>query len=231
MKMIELTHVSKTYRVKEAGAGLWAPHKEIKALQSVNLSIEKGSFVGLIGKNGSGKSTLMKIILGAVDPDPGSQVICRGSVLRLALGMNFDEHLSGIENIMLNGMIMGISERKLKNNITAILEFSGLSEFGNTLVKYYSTGMKTRLSIGIALEADADILLIDESFAEVGDGHFREKAHQALMEKARKGKTVIHATHSMEMIRDYCHQVIYMENGAAALFQDPEEAIRAYEKK
>jgi ABC-type polysaccharide/polyol phosphate transport system ATPase subunit len=228
--MIELTHLNKTYRVKESGVGVWGRHKEIKALEHVNLSIEKGSFVGLIGKNGSGKSTLMKIILGAVDPDPGSHVNCGGSVLRLALGMNFDEHLSGIENIMLNGMIMGIEERKLKNNIPAMLEFSGLSEFGNTLVKYYSTGMKTRLSIAIALEADADILLIDESFAEVGDSNFREKAHQALMEKARKGKTVIHATHSIELIRKYCPQVIYMENGAATLFNDSSEAIRAYEK-
>lgn len=236
---IQVTGLSKTYRVREAADGAlsklksWIKGqgiKKIKALNDVHFTIDKGAFVGLIGPNGSGKSTLMKVLLGAIDPDQPHSVKCEGRVLRLALGMNFDEQLSGAENIFLNGIIMGIDEATLKANQSKILDFAGLSYFDKTLVKYYSTGMKTRLAISIALEADADILLIDESFAEVGDIGFREKAHRALIQNAEKGKTILHATHSMEMISKYCDAVLFMENGEATYYQDVQQAIARYQK-
>jgi ABC-type polysaccharide/polyol phosphate transport system ATPase subunit len=191
--------------------------KEIHAIKGLNLKVKKGDFIGVVGENGSGKSTLMKIILGSIDPDPGSEVICNGTVVRLALGMNFEENLSAVDNILFNGIIMGISENYLKSSMDRILEFAGLSEYGMTLVKYFSTGMKARLSISIALEAKADIYLIDESFAEVGDQRFREKAHQVMMERLSEGKTILHVTHSEDLIRQYCNKVLELENGRGQL--------------
>lgn len=235
---IEVKNLSKTYHAKES-EGNWQVRlhtaltgngtKTIQALKDINFSIPKGAFVGLIGHNGSGKSTLMKILLGAVEADKGSIIDCRGSLLRLALGMNLDEQLSGAENVMLNGLIMGIDEKQLKKNLPHMLAFAGLSEFSKTLVKYYSTGMKTRLAIAIALEAEADILLIDESFAEVGDFSFRKKAHQTLMSKALAGKTIIHATHSMELIAQYCDTVLYLDSGQLTIYHSPQQAINRYQ--
>ena len=235
-EIIILKNLNKTFRVEKKGASLLGKIKSIvnpqktkvHALKNINLTVRKGENIGIIGRNGGGKSTLLKVIIGAIEPDEGSIVETKGKIIRLALGMGFDPNLSARDNIYLNGTILGLSFKKIGEIFEEIIDFAELESFINTPIKFFSSGMKTRLSFAIALHAEADIFLIDEFFGDVGDEIFKQKSQRAFEENILKGKTILHVSHSMQTIRNHCERVLLMVNGEAKLFEDVDEAISIY---
>lgn len=219
---ISISNVSKTFFIREHSSdsimkrtmSLFKPVnlREIKALSNINLEINKGEFIGIIGHNGSGKSTLLKLIAGAFPPDKGGSIKINGKVIRLSLGMGFDPNLSARENIYVNGSILGLTFKKIGEKFDEIIEFSGLHHFIETPVKFFSSGMVSRLAFSIAIHAEADIFLLDEFFGGVGDEDFREKSDKALKELL-KDKTILFVSHEMSQIKKYCDRVVKFEKG------------------
>lgn len=238
---LELKNVNKTFWIREKSndsireriKGLFSGNsgaREIKALQDVNLTIHKGEFFGVVGHNGSGKSTLLKLIIGAIKPDKGSTIVTYGKVLRLALGMGFDVNLSARHNIYVNGSIMGLTFKEIGSKFHEIIEFGGLEAFVDTPIKYYSSGMVSRLAFSIAMHVEADILLIDEFFGGVGDEAFKQKSSEKFRETIIQGKTIVFVSHEMRLIQEYCHRVCVMEGGKVVAVGAPAEHIEAYIK-
>lgn len=234
---ISIQNLNKTFFVYDSGASIikkiskllpFSKKEGIQVLKDINIDIPKGEFFGIIGKNGSGKSTLLKIIVGAIKADRGTKITTNGRLIRLALGIGFDVNLSARDNVYLNGTILGLSLRSIGEKFEEIINFAELQDFVDTPVRFYSSGMKSRLSFSIALHAEADILLIDEFFGAVGDNVFKEKSQRAFEEKILKGKTIIHVSHSMRNIKDHCDRVLVLKKGIGKIFNDSEEAIKFY---
>lgn len=233
---IDIKNLNKTFRISGRGFSfterirrkLTKQTNTVHAIKNLDLQVKNGEFLGIIGKNGSGKSTLLKLIIGAMDPDEGSQIKTNGRIIRLALGMGFDPNLTARDNIYLNGTILGLSFRQIGDKFEEIIEFAELEKFVDTPIKFYSTGMKSRLSFAIAIHAEADIFLIDEFFGSVGDLGFMEKSQRAFEENILKGKTIIHVSHSLNLIRQHCNRILIMENGEGTIYNDIEEAINKY---
>jgi ABC-2 type transport system ATP-binding protein len=222
--LIKMQNVSKTFYIRERANdsfrkkffGLFDNNigiRKIEAVKNVNLEIRQGEFIGIIGHNGSGKSTLLKIIIGALQADPGGSVYTKGKMIRLALGMGFDVELSARDNIYLNGSIMGLTFRQIGLKFEDIIEFSGLHNFIETPLKFYSSGMVSRLAFAIAMHVEADILLIDEFFGGVGDVDFREKSDKVFKESIIQGKTIIFVSHEIEVVQKYATRIIKFSNG------------------
>ncbi|MCL4118867.1 UNVERIFIED_CONTAM: hypothetical protein GTU68_038115 [Idotea baltica] len=236
---LELNNVDKTFWIREKSndsirerlGGLFSgvsSTREIKALQNINLTIYKGEFFGIVGHNGSGKSTLLKLIMGAIKPDKGAKVVSNGKVLRLALGMGFDPNLSARHNIYVNGSIMGLTFKEIGNKFHEIIEFGGLEEFVDTPIKYYSSGMVSRLAFSIAMHVEADILLIDEFFGGVGDEAFKQKSSEKFKERIIEGKTIVFVSHEMSLIEEYCNRVCVMDGGRMLKTGEVSEIIPFY---
>lgn len=234
-----LENVSKTFWIREKSndsirerlQGLFSAvssTREIKALKNINLTINKGEFFGIVGHNGSGKSTLLKLIMGAIKPDKGAKIVSNGKVLRLALGMGFDPNLSARHNIYVNGSIMGLTFKEIGNKFHEIIKFGGLEEFIDTPIKYYSTGMVSRLAFSIAMHVEADILLIDEFFGGVGDEAFKQKSSEKFKERIIEGKTIVFVSHEMSLIEQYCNRVCVMHSGQIIAVGDPAQIIEPY---
>jgi len=183
------------------------------ALSQVSFSVYKGEFVSIIGKNGAGKSTLLKIIAAILKPTSGS-VVRYGSVAPLIeLGAGFNGELTGIENIYLNGLLLGYSKKFINEKIEEIIEFSELKKFIHTPIKNYSSGMKARLGFSIATVVKPDILIVDEILA-VGDAEFRKKSEDKIMEMIDKGTTVLFVSHSLDQVAKLSDRVIWLEHGS-----------------
>ncbi len=182
------------------------------ALHDLNLDIKVGQTVGLIGHNGSGKSTLLKVIGGIIRPTTGV-LQRRGQVAALLeLGAGFHPDLTGRENIFMNGSILGLTRKQLAAKFDEIVEFSGIGEFIETQVKFYSSGMYVRLAFAIAISVEPDILLVDEVLA-VGDEAFQQKCMDTIRQFQRDGCTIVLVSHSAEQIRDMCDRVVVLEHG------------------
>jgi len=203
---------------------------KLKVLEDINIDIKKGEFLGLIGKNGSGKSTFLKILMGAINPDEGTEIDVNGRMIRLALGMGFDKNLSARDNVYINGTILGLSFKEIGLKFDQIIEFSGLEKFVDTPIRFFSSGMKSRLSFSIAVHADADIFLIDEFFGGVGDINFKAKSDKVFQEQIIDGKTIIFVSHAMALIKNYCQRVIVLTDDGHKLFDNPNAAVRFYRK-
>ena len=238
--VLRLKNVSKTFYISDNGSPffkriaallLGKGKQEVSALKNINLEIKKGEFIGIIGRNGSGKSTLLKIIMGAIKPNEGALIETTGKMIRLALGIGFDPNLTARDNIYLNGVILGLSFKMIGDRFEEIIDFAELHDFVDTPIRFYSSGMKSRLSFAVAIHADADIFLIDEFFGAVGDGAFKEKSQKAFEENILKGKTIIHVSHSMHTIKKHCDRVVVMNKGEAIIYDNPLEAIAAFQKK
>lgn len=236
---IEIKNLNKTFRINKRGVGIIKrmtnPFSKnlttnISALKNIDLEVKKGEFIGIIGQNGSGKSTLLKLIIGAIEPDKGSIIRTNGKVIRLALGMGFDPNLTARDNIYLNGTILGMSFKTIGKKFDEIIGFAEIEKFIDTPVKYFSSGMSTRLSFAIALHAEADIYLIDEFFGDVGDEIFKQKSQKALEENLLKGKTVLHVSHSMDLLKNQCNSIFVIDNGEGKKFENVEEGIASYRK-
>ncbi len=206
----------------------WGTPRKIKVLDNVNLDINQGDFVGIIGKNGSGKSTLMHMISGAIRPDKGGQVDRKGSFIRLSLGMGFNPELSARQNVFLNASIMGVSLAEIRQQFDKIIEFAELKPFADTQLKFFSSGMRARLAFAVAVLVSTDLLLMDEFFGGVGDESFKQKANKVFNESLLKDKTVVLISHNMETIKKYCTKVFVIHSGKITAFNDAEEAVSFY---
>lgn len=187
--------------------------EEFWALRNVNLEIQKGDIVGIIGHNGAGKSTLLKILTGITPPTEG-EIIMRGRVASLLeVGTGFHPELTGRENIFLNGAILGMTKKEIVRKFDEIVAFSGVEKFLDTPVKYYSSGMYVRLAFSVAAHMEPDILLVDEVLA-VGDAEFQKKCLGKMEEVTQsEGRTILLVSHNMAAIQQICKKVVYLKNG------------------
>jgi len=204
------------------------PKEEFKALNDVSLTIKRGEFVGIIGKNGSGKSTLLKILAGIYTPTDGKVKVNGHLVPFLELGVGFNPDLTGRENIFLNGTILGMTRSFLESKYEEIVDFAEIRDFIDLQVKNYSSGMIVRLAFAIAVQAKAEIYLLDEILA-VGDSQFQKKSLKKMLELLKSGATVILVSHSMNDVEKYCDRVIFLENGTIKFNGDVGEGIEKYQ--
>ncbi|WP_410512541.1 ABC transporter ATP-binding protein [Paenibacillus sp. BR2-3] len=187
-------------------------HHPFFALNDVSIEINKGEVVGIIGKNGSGKSTILKIITGVASPSSGAISVNGKISALLELGAGFNLEYTGIENIYLNGMMMGFSRDEMNAKLNSILEFADIGDFINQSVKTYSSGMFARLAFSVAINVDPDILIVDEALA-VGDLKFQIKCMEKFSEFRDKGKTILFVSHDINSIKRYCNRAIWLNSG------------------
>jgi lipopolysaccharide transport system ATP-binding protein len=214
------------YRMRQAAG---APTKEeFWALRDVNLHVNRGDVVGIIGANGAGKSTLLKILT-AITPPTEGEVILRGRVASLLeVGTGFHPELTGRDNIFLNGAILGMGGKEIAQKFDAIVEFAGIARFLDMPVKYYSSGMYVRLAFSVAAHLEPDILLIDEVLA-VGDAEFQKKCLGKMEEVTRKdGRTILFVSHNMGAIAQLCNRCVLLVGGGLVKEGKPDEVISYY---
>lgn len=235
---ILVDHVSKMYklydrpmdRLKESlGLSKQKKYKEHFALKDVSFQVQRGETVGIIGTNGSGKSTILKIITGVLNPTGGSvQVNGRISAL-LELGAGFNQEYSGIENVYLNGTMIGFSREEIDAKLDEILRFADIGDFVYQPVKTYSSGMFVRLAFAIAINIDPEILIVDEALS-VGDVFFQAKCYRKFEEFKEMGKTILFVSHDLSSIGKYCDRVVLLNNGVKLAEGGAKEMVNLYRK-
>src|SRR6266851_1990204 len=200
-----------------------------EAVKQVSFAISKGETVGLVGRNGSGKSTILKIVAGVYAPSEG-QVKVQGTIAPLIeLGAGFHHELTGRENILLNGLLLGLTKRQVREREESIIEFAELGDFIDSPVKQYSSGMYMRLAFSVAIEVDPDILIIDEILG-VGDAGFQAKCFERIEDFRRRGKTILLVSHSMDNVRKLCDRAMLVHAGRLVEDGAPERVIARYEE-
>ena len=202
--------------------------KEIReVLKGINLNIKKGEAVALIGVNGSGKSTLLKLMTKIIYPNKG-KIITRGKLTSLLeLGAGFHADFSGRENIYFNASIFGLTKKEIDDRLEQIIEFSELRDYIDNPVRTYSSGMFMRLAFAVAINVDADILLVDEILS-VGDQHFQAKCINKMKELKKEGKTMVIVTHSLGSAQELCDRSIWLSNGIIKMDGDTNAIIEKY---
>jgi ABC-type polysaccharide/polyol phosphate transport system ATPase subunit len=202
-------------------------YHEFDAVKNVSLTITQGEMVGIIGRNGSGKSTLLKIIAGVYKPTSG-RVEVKGSIAPLLeLGAGMHPELTGRENILLNGLLMGYSKKQMQEKEESIIDFAEIGDFIDSPMKQYSSGMYTRLAFAVATEVDPAILIMDEILA-VGDTAFQEKCFRRIRRFREAGKTILLVTHSMSQVVEYCDRAVLLNRGSVVFDGEPERAVEMY---
>ena len=205
--------------------------KEVReVLKGVSLNIKQGEVVGLIGTNGSGKSTLLKLMTQIIYPDKGTIFTHGKLVSLLELGAGFHPDFSGRENIYFNASIFGLSRKDIDARLNDIITFSELEEFIDNPVRTYSSGMYMRLAFSIAINVDAEVLLIDEILA-VGDQHFQIKCQEKMLELKDTGKTMVFVTHSMDTVKKLCTRAVWLYEGKIKMDGDTEAVTNEYIKE
>jgi lipopolysaccharide transport system ATP-binding protein len=202
-------------------------YEEFWALKEINFNLEHGESLGIIGPNGSGKSTLLKLIARVMTPDKG-RIKTNGPIAQvLELGIGFHGDLTVKENATIYGVIMGLRRSEMKKRADSILDFAGLGRFQDAKLKNLSSGMQVRLAFSIAIQAEADIFLIDEALA-VGDMEFKEKCLQKFREFKKEEKSIVLVSHSMDLVKSFCEKTLYLLNGETRAFGPSEEGTRQY---
>ena len=199
-------------------------------LKNINLNIMPGETVGLIGVNGSGKSTLLKLMTKIIYPTTGKIEVNGKLTSLLELGAGFHQDFSGRENIYFNASIFGLSKNEIDKRIDDIIEFSELEEFIDNPVRTYSSGMYMRLAFSVAINVDADILLIDEILA-VGDQHFQDKCLNKMLELKKQGKTMVFVSHSENSVRFLCDRAVWLSDGVIRMDGKTEDVLAIYSKE
>lgn len=216
-------------RVKEAlGLGK-AAHKVHYALNGVSMDIRRGETVGIIGTNGSGKSTILKIITGVLNPTEGEVTVNGRISALLELGAGFNMEYNGIENVYLNGTMMGFSEKEIEERLPSILEFADIGDYVYQPAKTYSSGMFVRLAFAVAINIEPEILIVDEALS-VGDVFFQAKCYHKFEEFKEMGKTIIFVSHDLSSISKYCDRVFLLNKGTLLGEGSPKEMIDAYKR-
>ena len=203
-------------------------HTDFVALDDVNFTVEQGECVGIIGVNGSGKSTLLKILTGILSPTQGTATVNGKVSALLELGAGFNPEYSGIENVYLNGMLMGFSKEEMDKKIDEIIAFADIGDFIHQPVKMYSSGMFVRLAFAVAISVEPDILIIDEALS-VGDVFFQRKCYEKFKELAGKA-TVLIVSHDLNALTKFCKRFILMGNGKVVFDGEANQAITKYFK-
>lgn len=236
---IKVQNMTKTFKLysdkpntlKERLVRGWKSKPEIRTvLDDINLTINKGETVALIGVNGSGKSTLLKLMTKIIYPNKGKVITCGKLTSLLELGAGFHPDFTGRENIYFNASIFGLTKEEIDAKIDDILEFSELGKYIDSPIRTYSSGMYMRLAFSVAINVEADILLIDEILA-VGDQHFQEKCFNKLEELAKSNITIVIVSHSLDAIRKLCNRGIWINNGKVAMDGSCDKVIDAYLKE
>ena len=217
---ISVENISKVYklyekpsdRMKEALGFKKVPVKEHFALDDVSFQVARGETVGIIGTNGSGKSTVLKIITGVLNPTKGRVEIDGRISALLELGAGFNMEYTGIENVYLNGTMMGFSNEEIEAKMDDILNFADIGEFVHQPVKTYSSGMFVRLAFAVAINIEPEILIVDEALS-VGDVFFQSKCYHKFEEFKRMGKTILFVSHDLSSISKYCDRVVLLDKG------------------
>jgi ABC-type polysaccharide/polyol phosphate transport system ATPase subunit len=203
-------------------------YRDHHALRGISFDVHDGEFFGVVGRNGSGKSTLLKILASIYRPDAGRVRLAGRVAPFIELGVGFNVELTARENGLLNGVLMGLTLREARRRLDAVLEFAELEEFLDLKLKNYSSGMLARFAFAIMVQADADIMLIDEVLA-VGDAAFGQKCMDVFHERRRAGKTVVLVTHDMATVQSLCHRAMLIDDGELDYIGEPEDtALRYY---
>lgn len=228
----------KSFSIRKSFGKIRQRRDYYEALKGVSFTVPKGKIVGIIGKNGSGKSTLLRTIAGVFAPDEGTVNTFGNRLSLLAIGIGFQANLSGLENIYLSGLLLGFSEKEIRERLPEIIEFSELGDFIYKPVQTYSSGMYSKLAFSITAILDTEIILIDEVLS-VGDMNFREKSYEKMKEIIEdKNKTVMIVSHSNASILELCDEVLWIHDGvvkeygpAAQVVEDYEGFMRRYRKR
>ena len=235
---IKIEHLSKVYkifdkptdRVKEAFNPFRKRYsRDFYALNDVSLTIKKGETVGIIGKNGAGKSTILKIITGVLTPTSGSVQVNGRIASLLELGAGFNPEMTGIENIYLNGTIMGYSKEEMEDRLQDIIDFADIGEFIHQPVKMYSSGMFARLAFAVNAFVEPDILIVDEALS-VGDVGFQTKCYRKFAELRESGVTILLVTHDLTSILQFCDYAVFLANGKKFGEGSPKEIVDLYKQ-
>ena len=218
-------------------AGVWYKKKvslfrteKSWGLRNVSLQVKRGETLGVIGGNGAGKSTLLKLLSGILDPDEGKVFRKIRNVSLLTLGLGFLPNLSGRDNAVLSGILLGKTKDEMRNLLDDIIDFSEIGDAINDPVRTYSSGMRARLSFATALKADSDMILVDELLG-VGDRQFRKKSTQAMKEQISSEKTVVIVSHNEELIKEVCDRLIWIDAGTIKAQGSVEEVRKQYHAK
>ena len=202
-------------------------HRDFSALDGITFDVKKGETVGIIGTNGSGKSTLLKIITGVLSPTDGTIKVAGKISALLELGTGFNQEYSGIENIYLNGRMMGYNRKEMDAKVPQIVEFADIGDFIYQPVKTYSSGMFARLAFAVAINVEPDILIVDEALS-VGDLFFQNKCFKKFDELREKGVTILFVSHDISSVRQMCSRVLWIEKGKQMMFTDSETVCDMY---
>ena len=202
--------------------------QEFFALRHINLEVRQGESWGFVGRNGSGKSTLLKLVTGILSPYEGTVAVSGTVAPLLELGAGFDPELTGRENVLMNGLILGMSEQQVKDHFDDIVTFSELEKFLDVPVKNYSSGMRARLGFAVATCARADILIADEVLS-TGDRRFQDKCEKRMQDLLDGGTTLLFVSHSADAVLRMCDKAMWLDHGEARMVGDVEDVMKAYE--
>jgi ABC-type polysaccharide/polyol phosphate transport system ATPase subunit len=229
---VTVQHVSKYFRTPDEAAHTLKErvlhplsrrgHRDFKALRDVSFEVEPGEFFGIVGRNGSGKSTLLKCIAGIYGVNEGKMFRNGRMATFIELGVGFNPDLAAYDNVVLNGIMMGLSATEAKARYRRVIEFAELEEFEDLKLKNYSSGMHVRLAFSVAIQVDADILLIDEVLA-VGDAAFQQKCFDVFNRLRDEGKTILFVTHDMSSVNRFCHRALLLHHGEMLAIGAPTE--------
>jgi ABC-type polysaccharide/polyol phosphate transport system ATPase subunit len=235
--VIEARGIQKTFRVPEHRMDTFkervthpftrVEYRELRALRDISFDVHSGEFFGIVGQNGSGKSTLLKILASIYAADAGRVRMAGRLAPFIELGVGFDPELTARENSVINGVLMGLSKREARRRLDAVLEFAELEDFVELKLKNYSSGMMVRLAFAVMVQAEADIMLIDEVLA-VGDAAFAQRCMDVFEQRRRAGATVVLVTHDMTTVQSMCDRAMVLDSGELKHVGDPERAALEY---
>ena len=235
--VIEARGVEKTFRIPQHKVDTFkeralhpfsrSEYRELRALRGISFDVHEGEFFGIVGRNGSGKSTLLKIMSSIYRADAGRIRMAGRLAPFIELGVGFNPELTSRENVVLNGVMMGLGRREAQRRLDAVLDFAELRGFADLKLKNYSSGMMVRLAFAVMVEADADTMLIDEVLA-VGDASFAQKCMDVFRAKRAAGKTLVLVTHDMATVQSFCDRAMLLHDGELRYIGDAEEAALRY---
>ena len=207
---------------KQGGGFIWA-------LDDVSLQLERGRSLGVVGDNGAGKTTLMRILAGISAPTKGNVTVRGRIATRFGLGLSFNPYLTGRENLFLEGTLLGLTNRQVRNSLDDVVEFAGLNGAIDRPLWTYSSGMVSRLGFAIATRVESDLLLLDEALS-AGDGSFRARSEQALLDAREHGRSLVVVSHGLALVRRLCDEGLWIEHGKVRATGPVDEVVDAYEE-
>ena len=220
---MKLSNVSVVF----SDGGLFGATDDVAALQDVSIDVNLGDKIGVLGSNGAGKSTLLRVMAGVLKPNSGTVDDQGMASALLSLSAGFDGELSGIRNIIMHGMLMGLTRKQAASRVPAVAEMSGLGEAIHRRVSTYSTGMRGRLCFSTAIDLDPDVLLLDEIFS-VGDQDFRQKSEKMMLDRFQQDKAIVYVSHNVNMIKRLCPRAIWLDDGRIRAEGSVDDVVAEY---